>query len=497
MRAAIRTSWSLAVLLAALLAVPASVHAAATHYALSFRVTSTTAGTVVTGFVEPADDMGNQVFSLGVIHFSSSDPDAILPLDTQVTSGGIFGVTFRTAGPQTVTATLVDGSLTGTSPPLPVGPAAVSRLTVEAPSTLATTGIPLPYTVTARDRFLNPVPAYAGTLHFTSSDPNASLPADTQLTGGEGDFSATLRAAGTQTITASDAAGGPAVTAAISVARPATHLQLVGPASTLAGFPAVVGVRALDATGAFAFTYDGTVSFASSDDGAQLPDDVDLVNGRATVTTTFNTTGPQTISATDTTDATIAGTSPQLLVGQVDDPGPPPKPPAPPPPAPPAPAPLPSPPSSSPPPLPVQPVPSAPAVRDLTVKPLCVRRARLLGAPTSGHGALGVSFSLSAGANVSLTVARLVHAKAPARCPRRAGSTAGALRSVKAFGGSAPGGRNAMAIAARAGRRTIALAGSAAAAKALAPGAYVVQVRATDAAGRPSATATAKFFVLR
>jgi len=488
MRAAPRTSWSLAVLLAVLLAIPSSGRAAGpvTHFALSFRVTGTTAGASVTGFVQPVDDMGAPVFFVGVVHFSSSDPLATLPADEQLTGGETFFATLRTAGPQTITATLLDGSLTGTSPPLPVDPAAVSRLTIAAPR-LATTGVPLTFTVTARDRFRNQVPAYAGTVRFTSSDASASLPADAQLTGGSGGFTATLRSAGTRTITATDSADAGLVgTAAVPVARPATHLQLAGPVSTLAGFPAVVGVRALDATGAVAFTYDGTVRLASSDGEAELPDDVELVDGQATALAIFNTLGVQTISAADTTDAAIAGTSPKLLVGVVDDPGPPPEPPAPAPPAPP--------PGPSPPPSPSRPVPPAPAVRDLVVKPLCVRRPRLLGAPRTGRGALRVSFSLSVAARVSVSVGRLVHATAPARCPQRAGSAKGAVKLVRTLSGPASAGRDALAVAASAGRRTVALA---AVAKTLASGAYVAQVRATDAAGRRSALATAKFFVLR
>jgi hypothetical protein len=489
MRAAVRTSWWLAVLLALLLAVSASGRAAGpvTHFALSFRVTSTTAGASVTGRIDPVDDMGNSLFFVGVVHFTSSDPLATLPADEQLTGAELFFATFRTAGPQTITATLLDGSLTGTSPLLPVDPAAVSRFTIAVPP-LATTGVPLTFTVTARDRFRNEIPTYAGTVRFTSSDASASLPPDTQLTGGSGDFTATLRAGGTRTITATDIADASlAGTAAIPVARPATRLQLAGPVSTLAGFPAVVGARALDATGALAFTYDGTVHFSSSDPQAVLPADVTLVNGQASALATFNTTGLQTISAADTTKATLAGTSPQLLVGVVDDPG---QPPAPPPPAPPAPAP----PAPPPPPSPSPPVPSAPAVRDLVVKPLCVRRPRLLSAPRTGRGALRVSFSSSAAARVSVSVERLVHAKAPARCPRTPGSTKGAVKLVRTLSGSASAGRDVLAVAAGAGRRSVALA---AAAKALTPGAYVVQVRATDAAGRRSAPATAKFFVLR
>ena len=59
-------------------------------------------------------------------------------------------------------------------------------------------------TVTALDQFGNTVTNYAGTVHFTSSDAQAVLPANSGLTNGVGSFSVTLRTAGSQTVTATD-----------------------------------------------------------------------------------------------------------------------------------------------------------------------------------------------------------------------------------------------------------------------------------------------------
>src|SRR5207244_1832539 len=56
----------------------------------------------------------------------------------------------------------------------------------------------------AKDAFGNTAAGYAGTVHFTSSDAQAVLPADSTLTKGVGTFSATLKTAGTQSITATD-----------------------------------------------------------------------------------------------------------------------------------------------------------------------------------------------------------------------------------------------------------------------------------------------------
>lgn len=481
-----RTSWSLIVLVVVLLAFPAAASAdPATHFVLSTNVTPT-AGVSFRLTVSAQDDVGaaDKAFA-GTLHFSSSDPQAVLPPDTAVDGGGLsssfgFDVTLKTAGAQRVAATLVGGGITGTSPALTIAPLAPAKLTISAPAR-GTPDAAVPFTVVARDQFGNRAPTYAGTVHFTSSDASATLPADAQLTNGLGTFTAMVRSLGTQTIAATDAAlGGPPATASIAISA-AKRLELVGPASAVAGFPALVGVRALDQAGAFFDGYQGTVHFTSSDGLAELPADVKLVDGEALVFAIFGTPGDQTLTATDVAAPALAGTSDPVAVGvllprlPLND-APPPPPPAP-----------------VRPPTPTPP----PAIRGLAVKPLCVAKARLLSAPRSGRGALALSFTLSAGARVSVAVERLVHAAPPGRCPRTAGSTTGAVKLVLTLSGAVPGGRDTLAVAAGAARRAIPLAGTAAAAKALAPGAYLVRVRATDAAGRRSALATAKFFVLR
>ena len=59
-------------------------------------------------------------------------------------------------------------------------------------------------TITARDPFGNIATTYSGTVHFTSTDPDAQLPADTTLTNGVGTISVTFMTEGEWTITASD-----------------------------------------------------------------------------------------------------------------------------------------------------------------------------------------------------------------------------------------------------------------------------------------------------
>jgi hypothetical protein len=141
----------------------------------------------------------------GTVHFTSTDAQAELPADVVLNNGtGTFSATLKTAGPSTISATdTAISALTGTSGTIAVSAVAATHFTVTAP-TSATSGIPFSFTVTALDQFNNTATSYAGTVHFTSSDGTAALPADATLTGGTGTFSATLQTAGDQTITATD-----------------------------------------------------------------------------------------------------------------------------------------------------------------------------------------------------------------------------------------------------------------------------------------------------
>jgi hypothetical protein len=78
------------------------------------------------------------------------------------------------------------------------------------PSTITpTAGVAFSLAVTALDAFGNQVGAYRGTVHFTSSDPAALLPADYTFTSkdqGRHTFTVTLNTVGPETVTATDKA---------------------------------------------------------------------------------------------------------------------------------------------------------------------------------------------------------------------------------------------------------------------------------------------------
>ena len=69
--------------------------------------------------------------------------------------------------------------------------------------------------------------SYSGTVHFTSSDPQAVLPADAALNNGTGQFSATLNTIGSQSLTVTD-------TANAALAGVQTGLQVV-PLASISG----------------------------------------------------------------------------------------------------------------------------------------------------------------------------------------------------------------------------------------------------------------------
>src|SRR5262249_54087414 len=138
------------------------------------------------------------------VHFSSTDPQAALPSNTPLTQGsGQFSATLRTAGTQSITvADVGTPSLTASQAGIAVHNAPASVLVVQSFPLAVTAGIAAPVAVLARDPFGNLDAGFAGVVHLTSSDPQAALEADAALSGGTRSFSAELRTAGGQSITA-------------------------------------------------------------------------------------------------------------------------------------------------------------------------------------------------------------------------------------------------------------------------------------------------------
>ena len=73
-------------------------------------------------------------------------------------------------------------------------------------ATSTTAGIPVTFTVTTLTNSNVTDTSYNGTIHFSSSDSQAVLPADTALVDGVGTFTVTFGTAGCQMLTATDTA---------------------------------------------------------------------------------------------------------------------------------------------------------------------------------------------------------------------------------------------------------------------------------------------------
>ena len=279
---------------------------------------SATAGTAFSVTVTAKDAGGRTVTGYGAtIHFSTSDASAgvVLPPDSTLTNGqGTFLVTLTQAGAQTLTVSDTAGLVTTVT--VNVRAASATRF-VLATAAAPVAGASFPFTVTAQDQFGNTDAAYAGTVHFTSTDTASGvvLPPNAKLTDGSSTLAATLIKAGTQTITAVDTkaasiAGDLVVT--VSPA-PAATLAVDAPASSRAGQSFTITVTLYDQFGNVATGYRGTVHFTTSDPlpTAVVPPDHTFTSAEAgsrSFSVTLWTVPSQTITVRDTANSSLTNT---------------------------------------------------------------------------------------------------------------------------------------------------------------------------------------------
>jgi hypothetical protein len=269
----------------------------------------------------------------GTVHFSSSEPGAVLPADYTFTAGDLGvhtfsnGAVLKTVGNQTVTAIdTVISALMGTSI-VTVSAAAATQLTVVGPSSIKV-GAPFTLTVTALDAYGNITTGYTGTIHFRSSDGQAGLPPDytfTSIDAGVHTFVImfTHKSIGSQTITATDKStpwidsGGTLLgeqtlttshktsvsitgTATVVVSATAGHFfHLLGPALMIVGQPFTHAMTPMDASGSESLSCQGNINSSRSEGAAALPGSSKLVfeaNRRHPIGTTSNTGDRQTMT---------------------------------------------------------------------------------------------------------------------------------------------------------------------------------------------------------
>ena len=329
----------------------------------SFSVGPASASTLtVTGFPSPTtagashnvtvtayDAYGNVATGYtGTVHFTSSDPQSTagsgLPANYTFTAGNAgtrtFSATLKTVGTQSITATdTVTGTITGTQSGITVNVGAATHFTVTGYPSPTTAGVSHAFTVTAYDAYGNVATGYTGTVHFTSSDGQAALPANytfTAANAGVDTFSATLKTAGTQSITATDTVTGtitgtqsgitvnaagasklafvqqPTATTAGSAIAPAVTVQVQDPyGNAVADSGATVAMTV--STGPGAFTGGSTTSATTNAAGLATFNNLVLNTsgsytiGAASSPLTAATSGSFTVNAAGATHFTVTG----------------------------------------------------------------------------------------------------------------------------------------------------------------------------------------------
>jgi alpha-tubulin suppressor-like RCC1 family protein len=255
-----------------------------------------TAGAASSMTVEARDDFGNRATSYaGTVHADSTSTQKTLPGDYSFTTGvggdnGIHvfdGVVLSTAGTQTITvADLAAPSLSGEESGIVVMPGSAAAFGVSGIASPVTAGATSSVVVEAFDAFGNRATAYTGTVKFSSTSTQRTLPADYAFTTGSGagadngihSFNGVvLGTAGIQSVTATDAAS-PGVTGAETGIQidpgAAASLELTGiPGAMTAGTAVSPTVEARDTFGNRATSYAGTVHFATSSSNKVLPGD--------------------------------------------------------------------------------------------------------------------------------------------------------------------------------------------------------------------------------
>jgi hypothetical protein len=151
--------------------------------------------------------------------------------DTTATTHALGGTYYPLQADGTLGAPVTSVTLRNGEGVILVKPSAVVRsLLVTGFPSPTTAGVPGTFTVTAQDPSGHSVLGYTGTVHFTSTDGQAVLPADYTFTpadNGVHTFGAALQTAGSQSLTATDTASGVSGTQSGIVVQPASASRLL------------------------------------------------------------------------------------------------------------------------------------------------------------------------------------------------------------------------------------------------------------------------------
>jgi 6-phosphogluconolactonase len=195
-----------------------------------------------------------------------------------------------------------------------------AHLAITFPTTSATAGTPFTFTVQALDAMGAIVPTYTGTVHITTSDTAAKLPADANLAQGVGTFTVTFNTTGNQTITASDTVGdaGSGVSPAVSVQPiPVPTIASLSPAMTVnggAGFTLIVNGSDFVLTSVVQWNGSNrSTTFVSSSQVTAEVSATDIATAGAATITVFNPTPGGGSSNSATFTITTGAVDPQSI----------------------------------------------------------------------------------------------------------------------------------------------------------------------------------------
>jgi hypothetical protein len=224
--------------------------------------------------------------------------------------------------PGAYTLRAVSGSLVAGTAALPVAP--TNHFGLGGLPAATSAGQQLTLMVTALDARGRGDSTYLGTIHFSSSDRQAGLPADYTFTpadNGQKTFDVTLKTAGTRTIIVRDVTRSLAFGARSVIVRAAaaSALRVSGfPTTTVIGVSHPFTVTALDPFGNRATSYTGTVQFSLTGGTANLPPThtfTALDKGTHVFKTVLTSLGSGlSLSATDTVTGSITGTESGITV---------------------------------------------------------------------------------------------------------------------------------------------------------------------------------------
>src|SRR5438132_1494695 len=177
-------------------------------------------------------------------------------------------------------------------------------------------GVSCPFTVTAVNSAGQTVAGYSGTVHFSSNDPAAVLPANVALVNGVATANVTFGAAGNFYLRGTDVANlritGTSHTLTVT-GVPLDHFRVTSNTTTsTAGDSVTITVTAMTASNQSLTGYTGTVHFASTDAQAVLPADYSFVaadQGVHSFAVILKTAGSQSVTASDVSNTSKNGSA--------------------------------------------------------------------------------------------------------------------------------------------------------------------------------------------